>query len=74
MLKRVTFSTNYTSTIDYYKRVSDVSGRSLSSILSEELHRASQSHAKKTIPMITDKSSKKKAIWNFTRKFGERVF
>lgn len=50
MLKRVTFSTNYTSTIDYYKRVSDVSGRSLSSILSEELHRASQSHAKKQSP------------------------
>lgn len=57
---KVTFSTNHASTIDYYKRVSKLSGRSLSSVLSEELHRASQSHAKKTPPMLTDEPSQKK--------------
>lgn len=62
MPMRVTFSTNYVSTIEYYKRVSEISGRSLSYILSEELYRASQSHTKKPIPMIKDKLTQKKTI------------
>lgn len=74
MPMRVTFSTNYISTIDYYKNVSKASGQSLSSVLSEELYRASQSHATKRIPMIKDKSISKKTIWNFTKKFGKKAF
>jgi len=62
MSLKVTFSTNHASTIDYYKRVSKLSGRSLSSILSEELQRASQSHENKTPPMLTDKPSQKKLM------------
>lgn len=74
MSMRVTFSTNYTSTIYYYKRVSKASGKSLSSIISEELNRAALSHSKKQIPMITDNSHKKKRIQNFIRKLGKRIF
>lgn len=60
MPMRVTFSTNYISTIDYYKNVSKASGQSLSSLLSDELYKASLSHAAKRIPMIKDKSPKKR--------------
>lgn len=74
MPMRVTFSTNHISTIDYYKNVSKASGQSLSSLLSEELFRASQSHVTKRIPMIKDKSSPKKPIWKFTREFGKKAF
>lgn len=74
MPMRVTFSTNYISTIDYYKNVSKVSGQSLSSLLSEELFRASQSHVTKQIPMIKDNFIPKKTIWNFTREFGKKEF
>lgn len=62
MPMRVTFSTNYASTIEYYKRISKASGQSLSSLLSDELHRASLSHAAKRIPMIKDKPTPKKPI------------
>lgn len=56
---KVTFSTNYISTIDYYKYVSKASGQSLSSLLSDELYRASLSHSAKRIPMIKDTPQKK---------------
>ncbi len=68
MSMRVTFSTNYTSTIYYYKRVSKASGKSLSSIISEELNRAALSHSKKQIPMIKDNSHKKKTDSEFYQK------
>lgn len=65
MPMRVTFSTNYASTIEYYKRISKASGQSLSSLLSDELHRASLSHAAKRIPIIKDKPTQKKTDIEF---------
>ncbi|ETS32959.1 hypothetical protein BB987_07025 [Photorhabdus temperata] len=58
MSQKITFSTNYDSTIEAYKEYSKNAGCSLSATISQVLHTAAPSFLKKQIPLISGESKK----------------
>ncbi|EKN5910882.1 TPA: hypothetical protein RM800_002116 [Yersinia enterocolitica] len=58
MSQKITFSTNYVSTIEAYKEYSKNAGCSLSATISQVLHTAAPTFLKKQIPFISGESKK----------------